>query len=469
MLEAKVNTISGSINLIEGFGKTNIILPRGTKFTINNALFSSQSKRNLLSFKDIRCNGYHIETDRINEIEYLYIISSVSHEKRILEKLPALSSGLYYTHIRVIEAYATMNLKFMNPNIFTIWHDRLGHPGSIMMRRIIENSNGHPLKNQKILQSSELLCDACSQGKLIIRPSPAKVGTESPAFFERIHGDICGPINPPSGPFKYFMVLIDASSRWSHVSLLSSRNLAFARLLAQIIKLRAQFSDYTIKTIRLDNAGEFTSQTFDNYCMSIGIHIEHPVAHVHTQNGLAKSFIKRLQLIARPLLMRAKLPTSVWGHAILHAASLARIRPVAYHKYSSLQLASGQEPNISHLRIFGCAVYVPIAPPQRTKMGPQRRLGIYVGYDSPSIIKYLEPLTGDVFTARFADCHFNETNFPTLGGGIKKLEKEIAWNASLLSHLDPRTNQCELEVQKIIHLQNIANQLPNAFICKESN
>ena len=131
------------------------------------------------------------------------------------------------------------------------------------------------------------------------------------------------------------MVLIDASNRWSHVSLLSSRNLAFARLLAQIIKLRAQFSDYTIKTICLDNAGEFTSQTFDNYCMSIGIHIEHPVAHVHTQNGLAESFIKRLQLIARPLLMRAKLPTSVWEHAILHAASLARIRPVAYHKYST--------------------------------------------------------------------------------------------------------------------------------------
>ena len=78
------------------------------------------------------------------------------------------------------------------------------------------------------------------------------------------------------------MVLIDASSRWSHVCLLSSRNLAFARLVAQIIKLRAQFPDYTIKNIRLDNVGEFTSQTFNNYCMSIGINIKHPVAHVHT-------------------------------------------------------------------------------------------------------------------------------------------------------------------------------------------
>ena len=30
-------------------------------------------------------------------------------------------------------------------------------------------------------------------------------------------------------------------------------------------------------------------------------------------------------------------------------------------------------------------------------------------------------------------------------------------------HLDPHTKQSESEVQKIIHLQKIANQLPNAF------
>ena len=133
--------------------------------------------------------------------------------------------------------------------------------------------------------------------------------------------------------------------------------------------------------------------------------------------------IKRLQLIARPLIMRTKLPVSVWGHAILHVASLIRIRPSANHVYSPMQLAFGQEPNISHLRVFGCAVYVPIAPPQRTKMGPQRRLGIYVGYETSSIIRYLEPLTGDVFTARFADCHFNEAIFPPLGGEKKTLRK----------------------------------------------
>ena len=36
-----------------------------------------------------------------------------------------------------------------------------------------------------------------------------------------------------------------------------------------------------------------------------------------------------------------------------------------------------------------------------------------------------------------------------------------------MSHFDPRTNQSELEVQRIIHLKNLANQLPDTFIDKK--
>ena len=84
----------------------------------------------------------------------------------------------------------------------------------------------------------------------------------------------------------------------------------------------------------------------------------------------------------------------------MHAAALVHIQLTTYHEYSSSQLVLGKQPNIYHLKIVGCAVYVPIAPTQSTKMGPQRILGIYVGFDSPSIIKYLESLTDDVFTTR---------------------------------------------------------------------
>ena len=156
-----------------------------------------------------------------------------------------------------------------------------------MVRRIIKNSHVHPLKNQKILLSSDYPCTACSQGKLIVRPFHTKVLVESPTFLEQIQGDICGPIHPPCASYRYFMVLIDALSQWSHVCLLSTRNVTFARLLAQIIRLQTHFLDYRIKKICLDNAGEFIFKAFDDYCMSVGIEVEHPIAHVHTQNSLA--------------------------------------------------------------------------------------------------------------------------------------------------------------------------------------
>ncbi|XP_024164094.1 uncharacterized protein LOC112171092 [Rosa chinensis] len=98
-------------------------------------------------------------------------------------------------------------------------------------------------------------------------------------------------------------------------------------------------------------------------------------------------------------------------------------------------------------------------------MGPQRRLGIYIGFDLPSIIRYLEPMTGETFTAQFVDCHFDETIFPSLGGDktVPNERHELMWTVPTISHLDPRTKESEIEVRRILHLQNIANTMPDAF------
>ncbi|BBH04774.1 Disease resistance protein CC-NBS-LRR class family [Prunus dulcis] len=198
----------------------------------------------------------------------------------------------------------------------------------------------------------------------------------------------------------------------------------------------------SFRTTKGDSA-EFSAEGKKVICArhSPGVGHAHDLAR-NPKLKLGRVLSKRLQLIARTLLMKTKLPVSAWGYAILHAASLVRLRPVANNQYSPIQLVLGNQPNISHLRIFGCAVYVPIAPPQRTKMGPQRRLGIYVGFDSPSIIRYLEPLTGKL---------------------IPEERHELSWNVSTLSHLDPHTAQCENEVRRIVHLQSIANQMLDAF------
>jgi hypothetical protein len=53
-------------------------------------------------------------------------------------------------------------------------------------------------------------------------------------------------------------------------------------------------------------------------------------------------------------------------------------------------------------------------------MAPHKKIVIYVEYHSASIIKYLEPMTGDLFMARYADYIFNEDHFSILGERISK-------------------------------------------------
>ena len=130
------------------------------RFHINDALYSSKYTRNLPNFKDIRRNGYHNETMNEGNKKYLYITFIVYDKKLIMEKLATFSNGLYYTNIKPTESYVVVNKKFNNPKTFILWHDRLGHPRSSMMQRIIEQSHGHPLKNQKILFPNEYPCAA---------------------------------------------------------------------------------------------------------------------------------------------------------------------------------------------------------------------------------------------------------------------------------------------------------------------
>nr|GEV50793.1 uncharacterized protein ycf2 [Tanacetum cinerariifolium] len=81
-------------------------------------------------------------------------------------------------------------------------------------------------------------------------------------------------------------------------------------------------------------------------------------------------------------------------------------------------------------------------------MGPQMRLGIYVGYETSSITRYVEPLTGDVFITRFADFHFNEAIFPPLGGEKKTHKKDVSWSETSLLYLDPHTKKNTKRVTK---------------------
>ena len=95
LVKFNVNTISSPIDLIQGFESVTIILLRGTKIHINDTLYSAKSKRDLLSFKDIRRNGYHIETMNDDSNEYLLTTSVIYGEKKTSWKNFLLIHGDY--------------------------------------------------------------------------------------------------------------------------------------------------------------------------------------------------------------------------------------------------------------------------------------------------------------------------------------------------------------------------------------
>ena len=478
-----VTTIAGRKNLTFQEGEATIWLPGNFPVKCKDAMFAPDAPRSLISYRDLRANNIHISTELEKDEEAL----ALRQGRRLLATAIAGAEGLYEIAIkaisptpRVVEEISqvarekgpcaiTSNLARKHDLYLTasalsdIWHKRLGHPGTTILKRMIPLIVGHNLTPADATKIAP--CEACIQGKMIQRPSQWQLPSELPPPLHRIQGDICGPINPASGSFRYFLVLIDASGSHLEVALLTTRNLVFPRILAILLRYKNHFPEHPIKFLRMDNALEFRSHAFEDYCTATGITLTYSVAYEHSQNGLAEAFIKKLQLVTRPLLLHAKLPDSFWGHAILHAAALLRLRPTLLNHLTPFELLAGRPPNISHLRIFGCQVWIPTAEPKRKTIGPHRFEALYLGFDSPSIIRYMDLTNGSIQKARFVNCKFVENVFPKppLDPTQKQVPLTFKSTESLTSNPDPRTALPETEVTKLLNLKDLADQVPDGF------
>ena len=74
-------TIAGRDALIVGLGRAIITLPMGTQITMEDALLCPNSIRTLLSFRDVRKNGFHVETHMDNKEEFLLFTKLTGYGK----------------------------------------------------------------------------------------------------------------------------------------------------------------------------------------------------------------------------------------------------------------------------------------------------------------------------------------------------------------------------------------------------
>ncbi|KAL3675653.1 hypothetical protein R1sor_025601 [Riccia sorocarpa] len=421
----KITTVNNSSTSFgKGFGSAVIVLPSGQHIRIQRAMYAPHATRNLLSFLDLRKNGFELRTDEGK------LVMEDRVNKKAVDSFEQLPNGLYQTAIQYPTGHTVQAMQVTSTleheEAVRRWHERLGHPSPDTLQKMVVHQAVRDLPLTRSMFTTNRfntdmsLCVACARGKLIRKSHDSKQPTGI-SFLGRLHTDCCGPINPPFGKKRYFMPVIDECSRKTIVQLLESRDQAFAALVQMLLQMRTQFPDHPVQKIRLDNAGEFSSKLFESFCVANGIQVEYSTPHEHEQNGLAEAYIKQLQHVGRTLLMRCNLPAAMWGYAITHANDLMGYWPHSSLNYESpQQVTSGIVPSVRHFKTFGCTVYVPVSPPQRTKMGPQRQMGIYVGAVSRSIIKYLNEL-GQLFTARFDDCRFDEGTFPLVKGASSEL------------------------------------------------
>lgn len=62
----------------------------------------------------------------------------------------------------------------------------------------------------------------------------------------------------------------------------------------------------------MDNAQEYTSHTFEYYCTAVGNTLTYLIIYEYAGNGLAEAFIKKIQFVAKHLLLHAELPPNLW-------------------------------------------------------------------------------------------------------------------------------------------------------------
>jgi transposase InsO family protein len=116
-----------------------------------------------------------------------------------------------------------------------------------------------------------------------------------------------------------------------------------------------------INTLRIDNIGEYTSKAFTSFCKSTWIRRELTVPHNPQQNGVSERKNRSVEETVNSLMNDQGLSMYLWGEATMTTIYVQNISPHRILMDMTLEEAfSGKKPNVEHLRIFGCHVYIHI-------------------------------------------------------------------------------------------------------------
>ncbi|KAF7824227.1 Retrovirus-related Pol polyprotein from transposon TNT 1-94 [Senna tora] len=159
---------------------------------------------------------------------------------------------------------------------FGVWHCRLGHPSTSVVKTVLSHCNISLNNKNKNIQP---FCEACCLGKMHALPFyPSSTIYTKP--LELVYSDLWGPAPVLSSRgYKYYIMFIDAFSKYTWIYLLKAKSDALEAF--QLFKLNTK-----IKALQSDSGGEY--RAFSKFLQTHGIHHRFSCPHTHQQNGSAE-------------------------------------------------------------------------------------------------------------------------------------------------------------------------------------
>jgi transposase InsO family protein len=188
--------------------------------------------------------------------------------------------------------------------------------------------------------------------------------------------DILHPITDcgltPNTTFPFYIILVDAFSRFSSIYGLSDKSSqTVITTIEQYVAdhhthigagTTTTFEFFDIEKICTDAGSQFTSSDFKNFCRTKLITLSLAAPKKQSQNHLAERSWQTINKMARSMMVHARLPDQYYYHANLYASSIFNILPIKDlttgdgDPTTPYFLFYGHKPYISHYRVFGCPV-----------------------------------------------------------------------------------------------------------------
>jgi transposase InsO family protein len=165
------------------------------------------------------------------------------------------------------------------------------------------------------------------------------------------------------GGKKYFMTLIDDSTRYCYMYFLKSKDEALNFF--KIYKAEPENQlDRKIKRLRSDHSGEYFSNEFDYFCAEHGIIHERTPLYSPQSNGVAERKNRTLTDLVNAMLDTSGLFKAWWGEAILTACHVLNRVSTKNKEITPFEKWEKKRLKLSYLRTWGCLAKVNLQYPR---------------------------------------------------------------------------------------------------------